>query len=360
MRTLDRYLALIYLKNLAVSLLGLAFIFTLQGFLYDLTDNDFPLNQILTYHAYAAPDVAARMAPPAVMLATLTTLSGLNRTHELTAIFSIGVSLQRLVLTLLSLNFMFCCFLLVVQDRVLPPVYREKTLYYWREMKNKPDYFMDFRQNKVWYRSKDTIYNLRSFTRESRTIQGMNVYSFDDRFKLAEVLSAERGVYDPGQKTWSLESGTVTVFSADDGLPLTRKFKTKPLIIPEAPSDFVELEKETDALRLKDLWAYIKRAKRSGAPAEFYESKFHSRISMSFTPIVMCLLGVPFVVRRTRDGGMARDLGIGLAVTFFYWLFYSVSLSLGTNGALPPWLAAWLPSSIFAAVAVALIARPQK
>lgn len=360
MRTLDRYLAIIYMKNLAISVLGLAFIFTLQGFLYDLTDRDFPLSQLITLHTYQFPDVAVRMAPPAVMLSTLMTLSGLNRTHELTAIFSIGVSLKRLVLTLLSLNFMFCCFLLVTQDRILPPIYRERTLFYWREMKKKPDYFMDFKQNKVWYRSKNTIYNLRSFTRESRTIKGMNVYSFDEGFHLAEVLTADRGVYDPGQKTWSLEAGTVTVFSSDEGLPLTRKFATKPLIIPEAPSDFVELEKETDALRLKDLWAYIKRAKRSGAPAEFYESKFHSRISMSFTPLVMCLLGVPFVVRRRRDGGMAKDLGLGLAVTFFYWLFFSVSLSLGTNGALPPWLAAWLPSSIFAAVAAALIARPPK
>jgi lipopolysaccharide export LptBFGC system permease protein LptF len=44
-------------------------------------------------------------------------------------------------------------------------------------------------------------------------------------------------------------------------------------------------------------------------------------------------------------------------VTFFYWLFYSVGLSLGTNGALPPWLAAWLPSAIFVALAAVLITR---
>jgi lipopolysaccharide export system permease protein len=78
---------------------------------------------------------------------------------------------------------------------------------------------------------------------------------------------------------------------------------------------------------------------------------------LSFIPLVLCVLGFPFSVRGRREGGTAKDLGLCLLVTFFYWLFYSVGLSLGTNGALPPWLAAWLPSSIFTALAVTLIAR---
>ena len=233
MRTLDRYLTVIYLKNLAISVAGLAFMFILQGFLSDMTDGRYPIRQLLIYHGYALPEISVKLAPPAVMLATLMTLSGLNRTHELTAIFSIGVSLKRVVLTLLSLTFMFCCFLLIAQDRILPPVYRQRTLFYWREMKKKPNFFLDFKQNKVWYRSKNTIYNLKSFTRESLTIKGMDVYSFDSQFRLAEVLAAERGQYDPEKRSWRLEQGTVTIFSEDDGLPMTRKFKTKPLMISE-------------------------------------------------------------------------------------------------------------------------------
>jgi len=360
MKILDRYLAQIFLSNLATSTLGLAFVIALQAFLYDSSDGVYPFSQMIVYHLYAFPELVVRMTSPGVMLATLLTLSGLNRTHELVAIYSIGVSLKRLVVTLVAITFVICCILLVFQDRILPPLYKERTLYYWREMKKKQDYFIDFQQDKVWYRSKNSIYNLKSFTRESKTIQGMNVYSFDSNFRLAELLSAKRGIYNEKQKTWSLEEGTVTVFSEDEGLPLTRKFQKKPLVIPEAPNDFVELAKETDALRIKNLWGLIQRSKETGKPSAVYETKFHTRISMSFTPLVMCLLAVPFVVRRQREGGLAKDLSIGFGFTFFYWLFYSVSLSLGSNGALPPWLAAWLPSSIFVVVAVALIARPAR
>jgi lipopolysaccharide export system permease protein len=71
----------------------------------------------------------------------------------------------------------------------------------------------------------------------------------------------------------------------------------------------------------------------------------------------MALLGIPFAVRGRREGGLARDLGACLAVTFFYWLFYSVSLSLGTKGSLPAWLSAWSPTLIFGSLAGLLIAR---
>ena len=66
-------------------------------------------------------------------------------------------------------------------------------------------------------------------------------------------------------------------------------------------------------------------------------------------------IGVPFSVRSRREGGMAKDVVICLVVTFFYWLFYSIGLSLGTKGTLPPWLAAWLPSVFFLLLAVTLI-----
>ena len=126
--------------------------------------------------------------------------------------------------------------------------------------------------------------------------------------------------------------------------------------IREKPADFQEIEKEVDGLRLKELYRYIRRIKETGIDTSGYEVKLHARLSLSFIPMVMCLLGVPFATRRAREGGIARDLGLCLLVTFFYILFYSVGLSLGTSGALPPWLAAWLPSTIFAALAVTLVA----
>jgi len=242
-----------------------------------------------------------------------------------------------------------------MEDRVLPYTYKKRTTYFYREMEKKQDFFLDIKQDKIWYRSKNLIYNLKRFDPKSKSILGMAVYTFDENFNLAQLVDAKGAEFT--DKGWKLKDGTVTVFSPDDPFPRSEKFIEKELQIAETPKDFQEIEKEVDGLRLKELNQYIKKVKSAGADTKSYEVNFHSRISLSFIPIVMCVLGVPFSTRSRREGNASAGLLLCLVVTFFYWIFYSIGLSLGTNGALPPWLAAWLPSMIFAALAGVLIAR---
>jgi lipopolysaccharide export system permease protein len=355
MRTLDRYLAAVFTKNFLLAIMALGGIFFFQAVMGQFLEREFSARQILYYRLLELPQILVQMTPPAVLLATVLTLSGLGRTNELIACFSLGVGLQRIMMMVASLVFIICCMVLILEDRILPPTYRKRTVYYWRDMKRRPDFFLDIKQDKIWYRSRNLIYNLQRFDPKSKTIHGMAVYQFDDAFNLTQLVEADSAEFRPNG--WELRDGTVTQFLAEDPFPRTQPFAAKELLIAETPTDFQEIEKEVDGLRLRELWRYIGRMREAGADTKAYEVKFHSRISLSFIPLVMCALGVPFSGRNRRQGGAAKDFGLCLGVTFFYWLFYSVGLSLGTNGALPPWLAAWLPSSIFVALAATLIAR---
>lgn len=355
MKTLDRYLARMFLGNLLIAVLSLTSLFLFQQIFGDIFDHAFAPRQVMIWHLLNLPQIIVQMMAPAVLLATVLTLSGLVRTSELVACFSIGLGLKRIMALILTLTFMACCMVLIMEDRILPPTFKKRTNYFWHEMQNRPDFHLDIKQDKIWYRSKNLIYNLQRFDSKSKTIHGMSVYTFDDRFNLAQVVDAEKAEFTPSG--WKFLNGTVTIFTPDDAFPKTMQFAEKELLISETPKDFQEIEKEVDGLRLKELYFYIQRMKAAGADTKSYEVKLHSRVSLSFIPIVMCFLAVPFSLKSRREGGVAKDLGICLAITFFYWLFYSVGLSLGTNGALPPLLAAWLPSVIFVAVAVTLIAR---
>jgi len=354
-RTLDLYIIRTLVRNMVLSILGLGFTFFTQQLFVELFDHAYPSHQVLVHNLLNVPQVLVQMSPPAVLLATVITLSGLARTNELVACYSIGVGLNRIVMLVLTVVFGLTCTILVAEDRVLPSLFRKRNGYFWREMKRQPDFFLDVKKDKIWYRSRNLIYNLRRFDTKTKTIHGMSVYTFGDDFNLLQVLNAEKAEYTP--QGWKLKKGTVTVFSPDDPFPLTKDFQEKELVIAESPTDFQEIDKEVDGLRFGELYQYIQRLKTAGADTKAYQVKFHSRISLSFIPIVMCCLAIPFAMGGRREGGLAKDLGACFAITFFYWLFYSVGLSLGTNGALPPWLAAWLPSAIFAAWAVALIAR---
>lgn len=345
MKILARYISALFLKNFLYSLAGLTLLFFFQAVMDQFLRESYPANQILFYNILSVPDVVVQMIPPSVLLSTVLTLSGMNRTNELTAAFSLGVSLNQIMGVILSLVFIISCFSLILQDRILPPFYRKKTVYYWREMKGRNDFFLDVKRAKIWYRSKNLIYNLQTFDQKSETIHGMAVYTFDPQFRLIQVVNAKMASFE--NQKWKLKDGVVTIFVGDDAIPMTKGFKEKELIIAEKPKDFQEIEKEVDGLRLKELYQYINKTSDTGANTTVYEVKFHYRLSLSFIPMVMGFLALPFSVRNRREGGIAKDLGFCLVVTFFYWLFYSVSLSMGKNGALYPWLAAWLPSVIF-------------
>ncbi len=330
-------------------------LFLFQSMFTDLYDHNYPTHQILLYHWMNLPQIIVQMFPPAVLLATVLTLSGLSRTQELIACYAIGFSLKRVMTLILSIVFIVCCLILVSEDRILPPAFRIRTNYYWREMQKRPDFFLDIKRDKIWYRSKNLIYNLQRFDVQTKTIHGMSVYTFDEDFNLVQVVGAEQAAYTP--KGWKMMEGTVTVFSPDNPFPMTKSFKEKEMIISESPKDFQEIDKEVDGLQFKELYHYIQRIKNAGADTRSYEVKFHSRISLSFIPIVMCFLAVPFSLGARREGGVAKDLGLCLGVTFLYWLSYSVSLSLGTKGVFLPWVAAWLPSSLFILLAGGLVLR---
>lgn len=355
MRILARYITGMFVKQCLVVIGALVSIQMFQSMLGYFVDSNHTTEQILYFHALQIPEMIVLMAPPSVMIATMLTLSGMNRTNELVACYSIGLSLRQVMLMVFSVVLIISSILLVLQDRVLPPLYRKKATYYWRVMKNRDDFFFDAKQNKIWYRSKNLIYNLRNFDAKNRVIYGMKVYEFDGNFRLNQVLEARRADFVEGM--WQLKDGSRTLFGGPEDFPKTRSFKAYQLQISETPTDFQEIEKEIDGLRIKELWQYIQRVKETGADIKAYLVKLHSRLSMSFIPLVMCVLAIPFSVRRGREGGVARDLAFGLAITFFYWIFHSVGLSLGLNGALPPWLAAWAPSVIFFGLAMGLIAR---
>jgi lipopolysaccharide export system permease protein len=353
MQILARYLGMTFFKNLTLALLGLAGLFFFQNVVTQL--NDFDLSQLVIFSLYDLPRMMIMVAPPATLIATVLTFSTLSRTNELIACHSIGISLMQILWVLLPMVFVLCCISLIAQDRILPMFHEKKSLYYWREIKKKTDFFLDVKQDKIWYRSNNLIYNLQTFDPKTDRIIGVGVYVFSSAFDLIEVLQAETAIYNG--KEWELKNGKVTHFSPETGFPVVDSFRSQLLKIKETPKDFKVIEKEVDRLRIKDLIRFIKRNQKSGIDSKAMEVKLHSRFSLSFIPLIMCLLALPFSVSRTREGRLGKDLTIAMVITFFYWLSYSICLSLGQNGMIAPLLAAWLPSIAFSVLAAVLLKR---
>jgi lipopolysaccharide export system permease protein len=358
MKILARYISAIFLKNFLLSLFGLTALYLVQAILGDIFHVSHTVQQVITFYLLGVPEIVMQLIPPAVMTATVLTLSGMGRSNELTACYSIGVGLHQVVILIFALVLLICSVSLVLQDRLLPSFYQKQNTYYWREMRGRQDYQLDAKQSKVWYRSHNLIYNLRVFDPRTQVIHGMSVYEFNDDFDLISVLAAKTARYE--NENWILEDGTVTTFEEEDRFPAIEEFDEFALNIQETPSDFKEIAREVGSLRLRELARYIERIRETGASTDAFEAKLHGRISLSFMPLVMAFLAIPFSVRGRREGGVAKDLGICLGVTFVYWILYSIGLAIGSRGLMPPVLAAWLPSVLFLGIGIVLMLRKSK
>ena len=63
--------------------------------------------------------------------------------------------------------------------------------------------------------------------------------------------------------------------------------------------------------------------------------------------------GLSLSSRKTR-GGMGLSLALGIALSFAYIIFMSISSTFAVSGAMPSWLAAQLPNIVYAVIAFIL------
>lgn len=358
MSILDRYIASEFWKGFFGSLATFLILYQGADTLRQGFKDEIPAQYALQYTLYQLPEVLVLMFPAACLMGVLICLSGLARRNELTAMFASGISLARISFVLLSLVFMICCLSFVVTDRVLPPVAKAREHFYRTEIQKRPDLQSEIKQSKIWYRSKNLIYNLRSFDPKKNQINGISIYTFDEKFDLLQQVEAKTATFENG--VWRLRDGLITIFEGNPSYPLSQKFLSQAVQIQEKPEDFREIEKEVETLRLKSLWKYIQRTKEAGIDTHSYEVTFWSKISMSFVPLIMAILGIPFATQHNRHSSFARDVSLCFLAVIVYWLLFSTALSMGKSGWMAPIAAAWLPNILFFGFGISLILRGKK
>ena len=347
MRLLDRYVCRQFIRNVGLSWLALGLFYLVQALFSDLFERKYQVGHLVIYHFLGLPQILLQICGPSVLLATVMTLLGLSQRRELIALYAMGVGLRQIMLLIVGIVLILGAMLYYFQNSWLPVIYKNRVNYHWKILQKKADFSMDVKWDKVWYRSKKSIYNIEHFEPEGRAIYGMSIFNFDDHFRLQSLTRAARARYEDPH--WIMLDGSTTTFVLDGArdFPQTRHFKRQHVLIQETPADFREMDKEVDSLGFAELRRYIARLKQAGINVKRHEVKYYFRFSLCIIPLVMTLLAVPFSTASPRRGGSMRSLGVCLVIAFFYWLFYAVSLSLGTNGVLSPFWAAWCPSLLF-------------
>ena len=120
------------------------------------------------------------------------------------------------------------------------------------------------------------------------------------------------------------------------------------------PSDFFYVKNQQETLTLPELDEFIQKQKlRGAAGVSTFEVEYHKRFAVPFAAFILTIIGASLSSQK-RKGGMGISLGIGLALSFTYIMFQTVSATFATNAGFPAMLAVWIPNIIFALIAFVL------
>ena len=310
---------------------------------------------LVKYYLFYFPEIIRQLLPVACLLGTILTLSSLNKANELVALFAAGMSLFRVALPMLIWVTLISAVGYVSSDRIIPKAIKEKNYILYYDLKKEPHRFSTIKTDKIWYRSKNSLFNIQTLNAQGNKAQGLTMYFFNEDWDLVQMITAREVSIQGAQ--WALEKGTVTVFTKESSFPLTSHFQTKNIVMAEDSKDLQSAGQTADMMSQKELKHFIEKNRQAGLDTLAYEVDYQSKFGFAFAGIVMCLLGIPFSVGRARSGGTMLNVGICLALVFAYYVFYSSGITLGQHGTIPPVVAAWAPNIIMATLGLVLLKR---
>ncbi len=345
---LDRYLIRGFLKIFLLSLLCAIGLYLIVDF-FEKIDNllkaDAPLWTSVRYFLYKIPLLIAHVFGFATLFATLFSIGMLTRSHEITAMRSGGLSLHRISLPLLILALWIGLFAFFWNEALVPIFTRQAHYIYKTEVKKKQPKSLIGTRN-IWIRGDASFISVDHFDAKQSVLKGISIFLLNRDFSLRALIEVPSARWTNSR--WEAEGGTEWRFLSS-GEMSQRKIETV-LPLSQTPEDFKLLIRKPEEFSFFDLRRHIADLKEKGIDTTEFEVDLQIKLALPLVSPLMIFLGIPFALKHGQGGGIGLSFGLSMLIGFFYWLVLAFSVSLGHSGALPPWIAAWLPNLTLAMV----------
>lgn len=357
MTILDRYVTKEFIRIFVLVLLLFVSLFLIVEFIERIRmflSNNASLHQIAYYFFFSVPMMISQVTPASVLLASLIAFSSLSRNCEIVAMKANGISLYRTSLPVIITSALICI-LAFVNSEFIAPYSNQKAEHIKLVEVQKQEPMGTFKQNQLWYRGKDGIYNFKLFDPQMNTLQGITINYLDKDFTLMMRIDAEKAEWKDGQ--WVFYNLLITRFTEGE-FPSLEHISTKVIDLPEKPSDFNIIQKKTDTMGYAELRKYVKKIQSEGYDATRYITDMHGKIAFALVSIILVIIGISFSLMKTeRSGGIMQSIGIGIIIGFSYWIVHAFALSVGRSGTIPPIISAWFANIVLGVASTIMFLR---
>jgi lipopolysaccharide export system permease protein len=344
---LDRYVLGRYLRMLPLCVATAAALFLLVDFFVrigDLAQQASGVGTATQYFAFKLPRILTEVYPAASLFAVLIGVGTLAERHEVLAMHACGVPSRRILLPLALAGAMLSVLMLGWNETVVPPTASRARMIQDVGIEKKLESGI-YNASSIWFQTNEGLVNIDYFDALHNVLHGITLHEMDEDFRLRNLVKVPQAVWENDQ--WNVRGGTVTSFLANGDMVI-REAGPGDLRLEAAPDDLRRKRRRAYEFSYGELRSQIFSLERKGLDATEYVVDLQYKLAAPFAGVVTIVLGFPLAVRAgQRGGGILRNVGIGLGLSFVYWSATALAVSAGHSGSVPPILAAWGPNTLF-------------
>ena len=352
-RKLDLYIVGKFITTFFVALLliiGIVIIFDISEKIDDFVSKEAPLNAIIfDYYVNFVPYLMNMFSPLFVFITVIFFTSKMAADSEIVAILSCGISFHRMMVPYVFSATLIAILSLCLNLFIIPESNKTRLEFENQYIKAR---FKSVGRNVHYQTAPGEYVFAESFSSWNNTAYRFTLEKIEND-QLVSKISAESAVYDTTKQCWRLKKYFIREYNEDltDRIRSGRQLDT---VIDLSPKDFYLTENTVETLTSSDLTQLIDLQKMRGdANVKFALIEKNTRFALPFSAFILTIMGVALSSKKRR-GGIGWNIGIGIALAFTYILFLRFSQMFVHTGALPPFIALWLPNLVFTIIAAVL------
>ena len=347
MTILDRYIGLVVLKSTVIVMLFLVALFSFFSFVDQLGNvgtGNYGSMQAAQYVVLIIPRIIYQMFPIAVLIGVITGLGMLANNNELVVIRAAGVSIRKIIFSVMKTGMIFILLVIILGEWVAPvseryaQVHRSVAMSGKLSMKNVYG---------LWARDGLNFVNVQKILPQGR-LGEVNIYEFNDDRKLIKLIQAKQAHYIKNK--WVLED-VVEADIGDDHVKTTN-FGSRQWITELSPDLLSIVIVKPETLSILGLYQYIRYLDLNELDAAKYELALWGKLVAPFITGVMVVLAIPFVFGSLRSVSIGQRAMFGTLVGM---VFYIVNQVVANAGLVNNWniaLSATLPAVVMLTYAI--------
>lgn len=362
MKLLDRYLLRNFLEPFLICFFG----FLAIWLVFDLSDNgpDFidakaSLRQVGMFYFSQVPQIIMVSLPVGLLLALLFSLSRMSRSNELISMLTAGRSVWRILVPFMGVGVVLTALLAWLNYEAAPHAEggKKQALELITKAKKAGEkgtvegyLFRDRLNARTWF--------IKKLRLNSRSMENVHITQHGPDGAIVTKWYAKRAVFDPADRSWTLERGMQFDFNEGGDVAKRTDFvagSQRMTAWSETPWRIASAQLEAQNLSVPELHDYVRfNADFPDEQLAPYRSYLWHRWAAAFQCLVVVFLAAPLAIvysRRGVVGGVAAAIMLYAALLLSTYLF----LALGKGFRLSAAVAAWTPNVLFLLVGLVLV-----